>query len=296
MEQRVLKRSIGMTLFIASMGVFFGLWSGSIAIIFDGFFSAVDASTSLLSLLVVRLLMAEGSRRFQYGYWHIEPMVLALSGSITMLLCLYAFFNALTTFMAGGHKPDLDWAIVYTVLISCIAFGMFLYLRRVNRRLNSGFLNLDSRSWLMSALIAFSLLIAFGVAWLMTGTRFEHLTPYVDSVTLMVLSLCLLVVPGKIVFQAIKEVFLVSPDDLSQQVQDVMTATVARHQLASYNSYVAKVGRALFIEIIIIVPPDFRLDGIATLDAIREEIRKALGDAGPERWLTIAFTGDRRWL
>ena len=47
-----------------------------------------------LSLGVSRLLMSEGNRRFQYGYWHIEPIVVAFNGTVLMLLCLYAFLNA----------------------------------------------------------------------------------------------------------------------------------------------------------------------------------------------------------
>ena len=57
-EQGVLRLSIAVTLFIAVIGVGFGLASGSFSIVFDGVYSLVDASMSGLSLVVVRLITA----------------------------------------------------------------------------------------------------------------------------------------------------------------------------------------------------------------------------------------------
>jgi predicted Co/Zn/Cd cation transporter (cation efflux family) len=35
---------------------------------------------------------------------------------------------------------------------------------------------------------------------------------------------------------------------------------------------------------------------VKTLDALREEISELLGAADSARWLTISFTGDRKWI
>src|SRR6266481_8237163 len=87
-EQRILKLSIGVTVIVSLFGVAFGLLSGSLSIVFDGVFAAIDAAMSALALVVSRLVSREAdNRRFQFGYWHIEPMVLALNGGTLMLLC-----------------------------------------------------------------------------------------------------------------------------------------------------------------------------------------------------------------
>jgi len=49
---------------VAGSGVLFGLLSGSLSIIFDGVFSALDAALSGLALHVVRLLARGENRRF----------------------------------------------------------------------------------------------------------------------------------------------------------------------------------------------------------------------------------------
>ena len=43
-EQGLLKLSIAVTVAVAAVGVVFGLMSGSMSIVFDGVFSAIDAA------------------------------------------------------------------------------------------------------------------------------------------------------------------------------------------------------------------------------------------------------------
>ena len=202
-EQRVLKQSIGISGAFASSGILLGLLSGSQSIVFDGLFSVIDTLVLMLALTAARLVQREGDRRFQYGYWHIEPMVLAFNGSVLMFLCLYAFINAVGGFLAGGHEPELDWALGYATAACIVTFGMYFYERRANQRVRSNLLRLDAQSWLMSALIASALLVAFALAKAIQGTRFAPLTPYVDPTVLALLTLYLITVPIKTVRQAL---------------------------------------------------------------------------------------------
>ena len=142
-EQRLLRLSIGVTVVVSLFGVVFGLLSGSLSIVFDGVFSAIDAAKmSGLALFVSRLVSRDSvNRRFQFGYWHIEPMVLAFNGGTLMLLCFYAFLNAVASFLEGGRQLAFDWAIVYAVVVCVMCFGMFFYERRptgASARISSG--------------------------------------------------------------------------------------------------------------------------------------------------------------
>lgn len=296
-EQRILKLSIVVTVALAAFGVLFGLASGSLSIVFDGLFSVIDAAMSGLALFVARLVSREtDNRRFQFGFWHIEPMVLAFNGGTLMLLCVYALVNAVGSFLAGGRQLDFGWAIAYSVVVCIGCFGMYAYQHRANREIGSDFVHLDAQSWLMSALITSALFVAFLVALAAEGTRFERWLPYVDPVVLAVLSLCLVFVPIRTVRRALEEILLITPEDLDAHVRDVMRRIVAKHGFKSFTSYVAKVGRAQFIEIHIAVPSNWSLGSIANADSLRREIAQEIGDEGPHQWLTVDFTADPQWL
>jgi predicted Co/Zn/Cd cation transporter (cation efflux family) len=105
-EQAVLRHSLVMTVLLAAIGVGFGIVSGSLAIVFDGIGSSIDAAMTFLSLAVARLLARGDSRRFQFGYWHLEPMALALNGGLLMLFCLYGLVTAVGDLLAGGRELD----------------------------------------------------------------------------------------------------------------------------------------------------------------------------------------------
>jgi cation diffusion facilitator family transporter len=294
-EQRLLRQSIALTAFIAAIGIMLGLLSGSMSIIFDGLFSAINMAMLLLALTVARLVTREADRTFQYGYWHIEPMALAFNGGMLTLLCLYAFVNAVKSIMGGGQQVELGWALAYSVFMAVLAFGMYAYERSVNRRVGSDFLSLDIQSWLMTALIASALLVAFAFAWTIEDTALGHLVPYVDPGILALLSLVLSVMPVRTIRQSVREVLMITPRELDEAVRGTMDAIVQRHGFLGYTSYVAKVGRGSFIEIHIVVPPDQPIGTVSTLDGIRDEIADALGVRWPEHWLTVDFTADEQW-
>jgi predicted Co/Zn/Cd cation transporter (cation efflux family) len=250
-----------------------------------------------LALFVSRLVSRESSnRRFQFGYWHIEPMVLAFNGGTLMLLCFYAFINAVDSFLAGGRQLDFGWAIAYAVIVCAVCFGMCAFEFRANRRIGSDFVRLDAQSWLMSAAVTSSLLVAFAIARSLRDSTWGYLTPYADPVVLALLTLALVFVPIRTVRRALQEILLITPPELDQHVRGVMDRVIADYGFTTYTSYVAKVGRAQFIEIHIAVPSGMRLDNVATVDAIRREIAHAIGGEGPDRWLTIDFTADPNWL
>ncbi|MBZ2189424.1 cation diffusion facilitator family transporter [Alcanivorax sp. JB21] len=295
-EQATLKLSIGMTLVVAGLGIALGLLSGSQSILFDGMFSTIDAAMSLLALFVSRLLMREGSRRFQYGYWHMEPLVAALNGSILLLLCVYAFFNAVGGLIDGGRELAFDIAIGYAVVVSVVCFSMYLVEKRVNRRVNSEFLRIDTQSWLMAGLITFSLLIAFIGALFMADTPAAPLIPYIDSLLLVLLTLCFMPVPIGIVRRAMSEILIVAPNMLDQEVRNVMARIMKRDGLIDYYSHVAKSGRIYFIEIHIVTRGDFGVDqGVQALDMVRAEITAGLEKPDEKRWITVAFTANPDW-
>ena len=209
-----------------------------------------------------------------------------------VLLYGYAFFNAVMAMLAGGTEIEFGLALVYAACVAALCFGMYLIERRANRRIESELVGLEAHSWLMTALITAALLIAFGVGEAMRGTQFAHLVPYVDPAVLAVLSLLLLPIPLLAARRAFTEVFGITPPALDADVRVIVAEAVGRYGFASFTSYVAKVGRARFIEIYIIVPPGHPIRDIADFDRIRRELGEAIGDAGPERWLTIVFTGD----
>lgn len=295
LEARLLTGSVVATLVIAGIAVAFGLLANSTAIVFDGFFSGVDAAITWLTLVVARLIPQEGNRRFQYGYWHLEPLVIGLKASVLIALVGYAFVASVIAILQGGYRPDFGLALGYAGLVAAICFGMWWWMRGQAERIDSGLVRLDVTSWLMSALITAALFAAFGAAFWMQGTALERWLPYVDPAILALLSALILPMPLKEARGAFLEIFAVVPAELDLAVRTVVGAAVARHGFEGFQTYVEKAGRALFVEVSVKVAADFQVP-MAAVDLVRREmadaIRAATGVSGTDLWMTVMFTSD----
>jgi|SRR5882672_353563 len=294
-EQRTLRISIALTVLVGVLGIASGLGTGSQAMIFDGMYSFVDVVPTIVSLLVVKLLAQGTSQRFQYGYWHLEPLVMVLRDSILAVACIYAAVDAIKTLSSGGHAVAYGRAALWAGMFCVIGSAMALFTFRRARQLSSPMLAVDGRAWAVSALLSLSLLIGFAVGAAITRTRYQGWVPYVDSTVLLGMALVMLPVPLMGLWRSMGDVLQIAPGKLDSRVHTVMDSLVKEHGFLEYSSYIAKVGRGQFVEIHVLVPPDSRID-IATADAIRREVSDSLKAGTPTFWLTIDFTADRRWL
>ncbi|SDG88838.1 Predicted Co/Zn/Cd cation transporter, cation efflux family [Pseudomonas flavescens] len=303
-EQGILRLSIAVTLLLAGGGILFGLLSGSFSIVFDGVYSLADASMSGLALIVATLIRKHTSNsdanrrlaeRFNMGFWHLEPMVLALNGTLLCGVTLYALINALGSLLAGGKPLDFGFAIIYALVATIACFSLAALEFRANTLIRSDFVALDAKAWVMSGSISLALLIAFMLGEVTASTTYGWLGPYIDPAVLAIICLVILPMPLLTIRQAMADILLVTPPALKMHVDEVASGVVAQQGFVGYEAYVAKVGRALQVELYFIVPADWPAQTLDDWDRLRDAIGEAIGDEGPNRWLTIAFTTDPQW-
>ena len=302
-EQSVLRISIIATFLMAMLGIGIGLWIGSFSIMFDGVYSLTDASMTVVALLVAKLITSSLGERtqerlvrhFTMGFWHLEPMVLALSGVILMGTALYAFLGAVNSLMSGGQELNFDKAIIFATISTLTALAMALFARRANRHIGSNFVAMDAKAWLISAGMTGALLVAFIFGWAIQGTALAWMGPYVDPAVLAAVCLVVLPIPVPTIRQALADILLVTPAELKAHVDEVAARVVAQNGFRGYRAYVARVGRGRQIELYFLVQPGEIPRPLEHWDRLRDQIGAMIGDEGPDRWLTIAFTTDVEW-
>lgn len=303
-EQGLLRISILVTILLAGVGILFGILSGSFAIIFDGVYALTDAVMTVIALLVSNLIATSAAggagkgrlvKHFTMGFWHLEPMVLGLNGILLTGAAIYALINAVSSLLDGGRPLDFDQAILYAVVTLAVTTAMAIIASRANRTIQSDFVALDAKAWMMSAGLTGALLIAFVFGFLIQGSAHEWLSPYIDPLALALVCLVIIPIPAATIRQALADILLVTPSDLKSHVDTVAKTIVERYGFLSHRAYVARVGRGRQIELFFIVPEDFPAKKLQEWDDIRDEVGAAIGDEGPDRWLTIAFTTDPEW-
>jgi cation diffusion facilitator family transporter len=269
---------------------------GSGAIMFDGIYSFVDVMLTFGALAVSKLLNQEPTRRFQFGYWHLEPLVGVIESAILVTACVYAIINALQGLKSGGYAVSYGFGLVWAGIMCVSGMAMAAYVGRLARAKGSILLEVDSRGWLLSGLLSLALLAAYSIAVALDGSAYSHWVPYVDPAVLLCMSLALLPIPLKTLTAAIRDVLEVAPQDLDQSVRSVLDDMTKERAFLRYSSHVAQVGRARFVEIHILVPADYRVETVRAVDDIRREIAARLKASWPQTWLTVDLTADPEWM
>ncbi|WP_244470563.1 cation transporter [Microvirga vignae] len=121
-------------------------------------YSFVDGLLTFGALAVAKLLTQEPSRRFQYGYWHLESLVAAVESAILVTACIYAVVDAMQGLMSGGHHVAYGLGLIWAGVMGATGFVMAAYMSCLARRQHSILLAVDARAWLLSGFVSLALL------------------------------------------------------------------------------------------------------------------------------------------
>jgi cation diffusion facilitator family transporter len=298
LEQRTLAVSIYGVIVVAVGSIGYGLFLESDVVILNGIFSLLSLIGAGLSLLAAKLVVQPENRRFPFGYSHLEPLVLSVNSFMVLLICLYALINGIERIRAGGNTVDTEGVIWFGVLSGAVSLGMWVYERRVARRIHSPLIEADAREWLIDFGFSMVTLLGFAVLPLLAEPAHSTWAQYADPVLVALMALLAIPLPFAVLRRSLREVLLMSDveDEAVRRLETVMEAICREHDILRYVHRVVKTGRTRFIELDIVVGPNFAFQTIAEQDRLRERIWRSIGMPLDEAWLSICLTGDTRWV
>ena len=298
-EQRLLKQSVALMSLVAVSGTIMGVITGSSAVLLDGIFSFIDVIIKIMMLMTAKLVARETSKRFQFGYWQFEPLVLVVEGFFILLIVLYALISGIGDLLNGGRHVDFGIAIYYAIFFTIADTAYYFYVHRINKSLQSNLIKFDNVSWSVDAWLEAAILISFIAAILLEDTSYSYLAywaVYIDPIVLIVLALQMTPSVIKIIVPSTKQILGWAPSSLHDEVQEIMDRFMEKYSFKDYVTSVQAYGNSRIIEIDILVPKKFPYQTIAELDRIRNEIDEEIGGNPTEKWVTISFTATRKWM
>jgi cation diffusion facilitator family transporter len=296
-EQRTLVLSIWGVLVVAVGSIVYGLFLESDVVILNGIFSLFSLIGAGLSLLAAKLVVKPENWRFPFGYSHVEPLVLSVNSLMVLLICVYALINGIERIRAGGNEVDAEGVIWFGLVSGAVSLAVWAYERRTAQRIDSALIEADAREWLIDFGFSMVTLLGFAVLPFLDEPHRNVWARYADPV--MVASMALLAIPTplRVLRHSLREVLLMTDadDDVIRRLEAVMEKIRAEHDIDRYVHHVVKTGRTRFIEVDIVVGPNFALQTIAEQDRLRERIWRALEMPLDNAWLSISLTLDPRW-
>ena len=296
-ETRALRLSAVGALFLAGLGIAFAWLTASGAILLDGFFNLISFAMGLLSLKVAHLLQQPDDQRFHFGYAFHEPFLNTVKGLITVAIAAFAGASAVDALLRGGRELVLGPAVGYAVVATVVCVAIALVQVRVAKQAHSPLVEVDARNWGLNAAVSGVVGVAFFVAYLLQGTRWSGLVPYVDPALVLVLVVVAIPIPMRVVVGSVGQLLSRAPDPAVQQrVRDAFAETVAPYQFPKTSLRMVRVGRYFYVLNHIIVTGEFQVGRVRELDDIRRRVRDAIQAVERSLVIDTVFTEDEEFV
>ncbi|AJD90337.1 hypothetical protein JMA_10200 [Jeotgalibacillus malaysiensis] len=294
-EKSLLKLSVYAALVFAVGGIVWGWLVSSQMVQFDGYYSLISVGLSMLSLGAAQFIRRHDHKRFPFGKDMLEPIVILFKYSIILLLCIFSIVQAVTGLTTGGRATDIDGALLYSIIGAAGCLAIYLYFKRKSKNAG-GFITAESNQWKMDSLLSSAVLIGFMIAAVLSRTDYDFVVPYIDPVMVLIVAGYFIKVPVTEMMKSGREILEMSPDQIIQsQIEAITEDLEKKYDFQESIVRVAKVGGKLFVEIDFVVSPQSSIQTVKMQDQIRSEFSNKIHHMKYTKWLTISFTGDRKW-
>lgn len=278
------------------LGVAFGVYISSDAILLDGLFNWVSFVMALLTLRVARLVARPDDEKFHFGYAYFEPLMNTVKALVVLGVSVLALVGAIEALAHGGKELDPGPALLYAGIAVAGCLLLAILQRRFARTTGSPLVEVDAKNWFVNGAISSAVALAFLIALLVRDTSWAGIIPYVDPVLVCTLVLLTLPIPVKMALQGIGEMLHVAPEPtVQQQVQARLDAAASGYAFDKTVLRMVRVGRYFYLMVHVVLPAEFRLAGVGDLDRIRAQLKEKLRDVHPTLVADIIFVGDERW-
>lgn len=249
-EKRILTFSALLASGFAGGGLVLGLMVGSLVIVFDGVYSLVSLLLTLLSLAVSRYIARPAKRQFPFGKAMLEPLVIAIKGSVILLIVSYSLYSAVEALMSGGREVDASIATIFGVVnvIGC-SYGWW-HIAKKSKRFSSGLVEAEVKQWQMDTLLSVAVTLGFIAAWLVSLSPFAQYAVYADPVMMLLMSFYFIKVPLEMLAGALRELLMMKPDEeICHAVNEEVSALDKQVTQDLEVAGVIKVGRELRVRL-----------------------------------------------
>ena len=288
-ERQALRRSILVTGVLGSLGIVWGVTSGSQMILLDGVYAFIGIAVSWLLLRASAMAEEGPTRRYQYGREAVTPLVIGIQGFVLLATLLYALVEGVFTIRADGSDVTPGPAVAYAVVttVSSIAFWRWL----LRQAAHSDLLTAEATGWRVAALRGAGMSLGFVVLWILTDSSWHRAAPYVDPAMVVITCMAFLPAPVRMVRTTIVELLEGAPAaEIQHRVLHVVTGVFREYDIEEPTVRMTKVGQKLYVEIDASVRSDVT---IGQEHEVREEVRVRLEALPYDVWLNFELTPTR---
>ena len=295
-ELSALRLSTAGCLVIGCVGLTVAALSDSKAVLLDGAFNLVYAVAGVFTLRVARLVQAGDNARYPLGYSFFEPLMNGAKGTLVLGLSVLALFDATYALATGGRNVAAGMAVGYGVFASIACWMLAAIAVRGAKRSGSPLVAADAQNWTVNALISTAVLAGFLAMFVIRGTSYEHLLPYVDPTLVLVVVLISIAVPIRMAWAALMELLNRAPNaEIVDKVEATIAQVVSALPVTELFVRVIQPGRTRYVSAHVVLPKNYTVGDLTLFDSLRDEAQSALVALHETTIVDLLFSADPKW-
>lgn len=233
------------------------IYTSSQAVLLDAVYDGIEFFMLLPSIFLIPLLYKPSNEKHPFGYMQLETIFVVVKGVTMTAVTIGLIANNINIMLNGGHLIAFN-TVAYFELFACIlGIAVSLYLRRKNKSLNSPLVTVEMEGWQMDSIISLGMTAAFLLPMLIPFAWFHRITPYLDQIITVILSMCMLPVPMRTVISGIRDLMLIPPEEETiQEIKQTVEPIILEYDCSNLYYDIVRTGRKLWISAYITLEKD----------------------------------------
>ena len=265
-------------LIFAMIEFIFSIYSDSQSALTDAVYDASELVFIALLLFLTPLFHKPVSEKHPYGYFQIESIFVIIKSVMMLSVTIGVFVEILKSALAGGNMVNNTQISIFQFCLGFASVFIFLVMKKLNKNLSSPTITAELLGWKLDIIYSFGMSFAFFISLYLKHTPFAWIAPYVDQVIAVVVMIFVLPESVKVLWKAIKDVFLFSPEETKMdEIKRLCNPILKKYQFSPIFYDVTKTGRHLWIAIYFQIEAESMVikDLEHALKAVNEQVQKS---------------------
>ncbi len=200
--------------------------TNSSSILIDFVFDITELIMIWPFLFLVPLLYKPVTEKRPYGFAQIESLFIIIKYSVLLFITIQLFIDSVHTILDGGHAVDAGSIAIFEFCVFIGCFIMYKVLSYYRKKYESDSIRAELYVWKLDVLSSLGVSFAFFAQMILQKTSFSWAAPYIDPVVAIIMSLCLIIEPVRMIGISLKELVLFAP---KKEIMDEIRETAQRY-------------------------------------------------------------------
>ncbi len=286
LEKRALAISMYGGIFFVFIEFAMAVFTTSQSILMDSVYDAAELIMVIASFRIIPLLYRPTTEKHPFGYSQVETIFVTIKGAMLTAVTVGLVLSNIQIIRDGGHIVPFASVAAFEFSAVFISLIVILVLRKLYKKTNSPLVKVEIDGWIIDSAASTGLGIAFILPKLFNWNWLVYISPYLDQIMAIVLSLFILPVPIKTVIVSLRELFLFAPDsETIENIKEISSSVLSKYNIDVVMYDIIKTGRKLWISLYFTVPGD--TISISALAKIQKELETALIYKYPDLYVEL---------